>query len=86
MVDADSKLQSHKGTEVMYKIRQTNYIVSVRTQQFPLIQVLVQEKKYLFSNYNLSKKNSKPKYTFFFKCLGQMKKERKPSKFSVRNK
>lgn len=44
MVDAYSKLQSHKGTEFVHQIKQTNKFLLVQTQQFPPIQVLVQEK------------------------------------------
>lgn len=48
LVDADSKLQSHKGTEFIYQIRQTNKFLLVQTQEFPLIQVLVQVKTIYF--------------------------------------
>lgn len=44
MVDADSKLQSHKGTEFISQIRKTKKFLLVQTQEFPLIQVLVQDK------------------------------------------
>lgn len=45
VVDVDSKLQSCKGTELMYQIRQTNRFLLVHTEQIPLIQDLVQEKE-----------------------------------------
>lgn len=48
MVDAGSKLQSHKGTEFIYQIRQSNNSLLVQMQQFPLIQVLIQEKIFAF--------------------------------------